>query len=279
MAFSHPDIHVTVLGSGTCVPSLKRSACAVLARTGSETLLFDAGPGTLRRLLEAGTTIFEVTHLFLSHFHPDHSAEVVPFLFATKYPDVSRRKHPLTIVAGKGLSNFYNGLKKVYGDWVVLPTGLLKLIEMDDTRPDTRQLDGVAVSSMPMAHNPESVGFRIETRSGVAMVYSGDTDYTENLVELARGADLFICESALPDDLKVKGHLTPSLAGEVARKAGVSLMVLTHLYPECDLTDIEKECRKTYAGPMKIAHDLMTLELSAGNPKTGEIPMTLPSTK
>jgi len=89
-----------------------------------------------------------------------------------------------------------------------------------------------------MDHNPESVALKIETRSGVSMVYSGDTDYTENLVLLAKGTDLLICESALPDDLKVKGHMTPSLAGEAAQRAGVSMLVLTHLYPECDMTDI-----------------------------------------
>ena len=51
-------ITVTILGSGTCVPSLKRSSCAVLMEVGGERLLFDSGPGTMRRLLEAETSIF-----------------------------------------------------------------------------------------------------------------------------------------------------------------------------------------------------------------------------
>jgi ribonuclease BN (tRNA processing enzyme) len=141
----------------------------------------------------------------------------------------------------------------------------LEFIELDNQALDTRKFDGFTVSSMPMAHNPESVALRIETLSGVSVVYSGDTDYTENLVLLAKGADLLICESALPDDLKVKGHMTPSMAGEIARKAGVSMLVLTHLYPECDMVDIEKECRITYSGPLMTAYDLMTINL---NPKT-----------
>lgn len=265
MAHPKPHISVTILGSGTCVPSLKRSACSVLVRIGKERILLDSGPGTMRRLLEAGTTIFEITHLFLSHFHPDHSGELVPFLFATKYPDVTQRKFSLKILAGKGFIDFYIGLTKVYGDWVALPSGLLEFIELDNRALDTRKFDGFTVSSMPMAHNPESVALRIETLSGVSVVYSGDTDYTENLVLLAKGADLLICESALPDDLKVKGHMTPSLAGEIARKAGVSMLVLTHLYPECDMVDIEKECRITYSGPLMTAYDLMTINL---NPKT-----------
>ncbi|MGD8952490.1 MAG: MBL fold metallo-hydrolase, partial [Desulfobacterales bacterium] len=71
----------------------------------------------------------------------------------------------------------------------------------------------------------------------------------------------FICESALPDALKVDGHLTPSLAGEIATQANVGRLVLTHFYPECDQTDVTKECRKTYAGPLVLARDLMTLKL------------------
>ena len=54
----------TILGSGTCVPSLTRSACAVLVERDEEKLLFDAGPGTMHRLLESGVTIFELGTIF-----------------------------------------------------------------------------------------------------------------------------------------------------------------------------------------------------------------------
>ena len=112
-----------------------------------------------------------------------------------------------------------------------------------------------------MAHNEESIAFRINGPDGSSVVYSGDTDYTENLIELARDADLLICESALPDDMRVNGHLTPSLAGEIATRAGVRKLVLTHFYPECDHADIEQECRKTYNGPLILAEDLMTIDV------------------
>ena len=79
------EISVTILGSGTCVPSLKRSSCSVLMKIKDSLLLFDSGPGTMRRLLEAGTTIFDISHLFYSHLHPDHTGELVSFIFANKY--------------------------------------------------------------------------------------------------------------------------------------------------------------------------------------------------
>jgi len=268
------DLAVTILGSGTCVPSLKRSSCSVLLKVGDANLLFDSGPGTMRRLLEAGITIFDIPFIFYSHLHPDHTGELVNFLFATKYPDANSRTTPLTIIAGRGFSAFYKKLKNVYGNWIELSPGLVNIIELDNTGPDSIRFDDFTVKSLPVEHTDESIAYRINIAGGKSVVYSGDTDFSENLITLAdtdfsenlitlaKDADLLICESALPDELKVKGHLTPSLAGEIAARANVSKLVLTHFYPECDQTDIEKQCRKTWSGPLVLAEDLMNIDLA-----------------
>lgn len=264
MTDQHTELSVTILGSGTCVPSLRRSACSVLIETGGKKLLFDSGPGTMRRLLEIGTSIFDVSHIFYSHFHPDHTGELVPFLFATKYPDATQRKKPLTIVAGKGFIEFFQGLQNVYGTWIELAPGLLRLVEMDNTGRGNRSFDSFQLSTMPVAHRTESIAFRITSPGGFSVVYSGDTDVSENLVALAEKADLFICESAHPDAHKAPGHLTPSLAGDMASRARVRKLVLTHFYPECDRVDIERECRKSYDGPLILAEDLLKIVLGPG---------------
>lgn len=263
MTTSSNDISVTILGSGTCVPSLKRSSCCVLIETGGKKLLFDSGAGTMRRLLETGTKIFDISFIFFSHLHPDHTGELVPFLFATKYPDIERRQKPLTIVAGKGFAGFYNRLKNVYGEWIEFKPGLLNIIELDNRRKDSLDFNAFTVESIPVEHNDESIAYRITGLRGKSVVYSGDTDFSDNLVSLAKNADLLICESALPDELKVPGHLTPSLAGEIATQANVRKLVLIHFYPECDQADIEKQCRKTWSGPLILAEDLMKITIDA----------------
>jgi len=53
------ELSVTILGSGTCVPSLKRSSCSILAKIRDKFLLFDSGAGTMRKLLENGIEIFD----------------------------------------------------------------------------------------------------------------------------------------------------------------------------------------------------------------------------
>jgi len=256
-------ISVIILGSGTCVPSLKRSSCSVLLQIDRAKLLFDSGPGTMRRLLEAGITIFDINYIFYSHFHPDHTAELVPLLFATKYPESHRRKTALTIVAGRGFEDFFSGLKTVYGQWIEPASGLLETMELANNSLDSHQFQDFMVESAPMEHNEESIAYRITGPDGYSVVYSGDTEYSENLITLAKKADLLICESALPDDKGVKGHLTPSLAGEIATQAEVAKLVLTHFYPACDQVDIEQECRKTYSGALVLAEDLMRLEIGS----------------
>ena len=249
---------ITILGSGTCVPQLKRSSCAVLIETGASKIVLDLGPGTLRRLLECGVTIFDLTHVCVSHFHPDHTAELVPLIFATKYPDSKRRQEPLQVIGGDGLLQFYRRLQVAYGDWIRLPRGQLQFKEFDAVSGGTMDFTDFRLNALPVHHRPESVAFRIETIGGTAVVYSGDTDVCDTLVTLAKGADLLICESAMPDEAKVPMHLTPSLAGQIASRAGVRKLVLTHLYPPCDEADIVKQAGNAYKGEVVAAEDLMT---------------------
>ncbi|NNK85580.1 MAG: ribonuclease Z, partial [Desulfobacterales bacterium] len=155
------DLNVTILGSGTCVPSLKRSSCSILLDVNGSKLLFDSGPGTMKRLLEVGTTIFDISFIFYSHLHPDHTGELVTFLFATKYPDENHRTEPLTIIAGHGFSGFYKKLKNVYENWIELSPGVVNIIELDNTGPDSIRFDDFTVKSLPVEHTDESIAYRI----------------------------------------------------------------------------------------------------------------------
>ena len=159
-------------------------------------------------------------------------------------------------------------MRKVYGHWIELQDGILNIIEFDNTAPDRLALKVFDVESMPMEHIESSIGFRITTPDGISVAYTGDTDLCDSAVTLAKNADLLICESALPDGMKVPGHLTPSLAGDIATQAKARQLVLTHFYPECDMIDIEAECRKTYHGPLILAEDLMQIEVSASTSVT-----------
>jgi len=255
---NNESIHITILGSGTCVPSLKRSACSVLLKINNSKILIDSGPGTTRRLLEAGHNINQLSHIFYSHFHPDHISELISIIFSSKYSGL-QRSFPLIITAGHGFLSFYKKLKTVFNNWIEMENMILDEISISGS--GKRIFKDFELATSPTNHNPESIAFRFTNKSGKTVVYSGDTDESDQLEKIAHNADVFICESAMPDHLKVNGHLTPSLAGKIAQKASVKKLVLTHLYPECDETDLIKECQKTYSGHLLIAEDLMQLSV------------------
>jgi len=224
------DVTVTVLGSGTCVPSLARSSCSVLVETGRRKWLIDSGAGTLRRLLEAGSTIGELSYLLYSHLQPGPYRRAGPPALRHQ---VSRRHRPQGSVDGgrrPGFGDFFKRLKNLYGHWIDLGEEFFRIIEMDTAGRDQVTFAGVRVDTAPVEHSPQSIAFRITGPGGRCLVYSGDTDYSESLIELARGADLLICESAFPESLKVRGHLTPAMAGDIAARSGVRRLMLTHFY-------------------------------------------------
>ena len=91
------------------------------------------------------------------------------------------------------------------------------------------------------------------------MVYSGDTDWSDSLIDLARGADLIILEASNP--FKVAGHLTPEEAGRLAEMAGVPRLVLTHIYPPGDAVDLVEEAGRSFTGEITIAEDGLRLDI------------------
>ncbi|MFW5989493.1 MAG: MBL fold metallo-hydrolase [Desulfosudaceae bacterium] len=260
MTVRNSPLRVTILGSGTCVPSLSRSSCAVLLETGPSRIVLDCGPGTMRRLLEAGVWVCDVTHLFFSHFHPDHTGEMASFLFANRYAFSPGRKRPLVLAGGKGWAAFFAACRSVYGQWIELEDDLLQIQEFDTADQDSCDFGNFTVTTGPVTHRPESIAFRLESGNR-SVVYSGDTDYDENLVRLAREADLFICEAAFPDHLKQAGHLTPALAGKMAAAAAARKLVLTHLYPACQKVDLRQQAAVSFSGPVVVAQDLMRFDL------------------
>ena len=111
-----------------------------------------------------------------------------------------------------------------------------------------------------MKHSEGAIGYRFELNDKI-FVYSGDTDFCEGIIALSRNADVLLLECSFPDEMKVKGHLTPSEAGKIASKAEVDRLILTHLYPPCDEVDILEVCRREFDGEIKLAEDLMRVEI------------------
>jgi ribonuclease BN (tRNA processing enzyme) len=250
-------MEVIILGSGTGVPSLKRGSPAALIKGGDQSILLDSGSGTLGKMLRAGVTYKEVDAVLYSHIHPDHVADLVPLIFACKYHEDPRTKD-LRILGGRGFRDYFEGLRNVYGSWIEPETFR---IHIQEVLADDIEIGELRITTLPLEHAPQSVGYRMASPTGRTVVYSGDTDYCPNIVDLARGADLLILECSFPEGQKVKGHLTPVLAGRIAHEAGCTRLVLTHLYPPCDQSDIRGDCQNVFPGEVLLAEDMMCIAI------------------
>jgi ribonuclease BN (tRNA processing enzyme) len=254
-------MELIIVGSGTSVPLPQRASPSIALFIDDQFLLMDIGPGTLRQLAIAGLQFEDIDYICISHFHPDHTADLIHFFFATRYPPILSKRKPFTIVAPKGFNQFLTLLKRAYGNWLDLPDGLMRMEELNIEEMERKEFDKFKITSAPLNHTPHSLGFRIEDSSGKTIVYSGDTGYCEQIVDLARNADLLILESSFPDGEGIQGHLTPSQAGDIATRSEAKRLLLTHFYPECLKTDIEMQCRKTYWGELILATDFMSLSV------------------
>lgn len=250
-------MELIILGSGTAIPLNHRASPSLAIVIEGQLILFDMGPGTLRQLTKAGLNHEDITRIFITHFHPDHTAGLIHFLFVTKSPSIFKKRNPFVIAGARGLKKFINRLQGAYGDWLNLPPEIIKIEELDWHENIIRDYPGFRIIAQPVRHTPESLAYRVEDQQGKSFVYSGDSGFCEGLVDVAKGTDLLVLESSFPDGEEVEGHLTPSQAGRIATLANVKRLVLTHFYPECLATDITAQCRKSYKGKLTLGSDLL----------------------
>jgi ribonuclease BN (tRNA processing enzyme) len=254
-------MELIILGSGTGQPLAERASPSLAILREKQTMLMDMGPGALRQLAHIGIGHDSIGHILISHFHPDHTADLIHFLFATRHPPILEKREPFVITGPHGLKDFLKKLQKAYGKWLSIPPEIMALEELDIQKPEKRAYGDLIIMSQPVAHTPQSLAYRLEGPAGKSLVYSGDTGFCPELVDLARGSDLLILECSFPDEMAVEGHLTPSLAGRIATLAGAKRLLLVHFYPEVLKTDIHKQCRKTYSGELILGRDLLRFHL------------------
>ena len=114
-------MRITILGSGTSVPSLDRNSSGVLVQHNRQNNLFDFGYGNLRQLLNIGLTYHDIDRIFFTHNHPDHMCDLIIFLFGSRSLQAPRMKD-LPIIAGPAFKKFFDGLMEVFKRWLVPAT-------------------------------------------------------------------------------------------------------------------------------------------------------------
>jgi len=251
-------VKLTVLGSGTGWMRLDRSAPGYLVEYEGFNLILDCGPGVFKQFLRLGKSIDEVDGIFVSHYHPDHVADVIPFFFAIRYEMGYKREKPFLFVTSSLFEEFFSHLKRAFNQWVEPPEGKVTWCYVKDK--EEFSLGPFRAKTRKVKHNPESLAIRLEA-GGKVLVYTGDTGFCEEVIEISKGADLLLIECSNSTDVKVEHHLGPYEVADIAERAKVKRVVVTHLYPHSETEDLEGILRKHFSGDVILAKDYLSIEL------------------
>jgi len=246
-------ITLTVLGSGTVAPTPDRTSAAHWVEAGPTRILFDCGAGTLHRAASFDIPWHQVTHVALTHFHPDHWGELPAFLFALRWGIEPRRQDRLTLLGPAGLRDRLEALSAAFGEWIMAPEFDLEIVELEPGSAMPLAED-VLLECCKTPHTDESMAYAVR-HAGRRLVYTGDTGESAKLAGWATDCDLLLCECSLPEDRAVPLHLTPRQAGTLAREGRVRRLVLTHMYPVFGTTDPVAVASQEFSGEITMARD------------------------
>jgi len=270
-------VAVQVLGSGGPELQDKRAMSSYLVwENGKARVLVDAGGGSALRFGESGATMSQLDVILFSHFHVDHSADFPALIKSSWFED---RKRPLPIYGPPGnsfmpsttefVSDFFSdkGVYRYLSElYVPGEQGSYKLQAHDVVADQTPVAafhggDLTAAAARVIHDGVPALAWRVEI-GGKVIAFSGDTDGEgEGLVRVAKNADLFIAHNAAPEGatgVERRLHMPPSVIGQVAAKAKVKRLVLSHrmLRTLGKEEQTEAEIRKRYSGPVTFANDL-----------------------
>jgi ribonuclease BN (tRNA processing enzyme) len=243
-------VRLVVLGCSGGYPGPGRACSGYLLETASARLWIDAGSGTFAEL-QRHCSPEDVSAIVVTHLHADHWTDL-PLAVHTigfMHPEVKRLPvfGPPGFVDACGIT-----LRWRLEDDVFEPREL-----HDGLRA---QVAGAAVEASRVEHGDlETYGLRIAD-NGLTFAYSADSAPCPALAQLARNADLFLCEATRAAG-PMTAHSTPEEAGQLASEAGARRLVLTHLDPEEDPEQARELARTTFDGEVLVAREGLVVEI------------------
>ena len=221
-------MRLTILGQYGPFPAPDGACSGYLLEAGDTRVLLDCGPGVLGRLMRYADPA-ALTAVVLSHLHFDHMSDLLAMRYAL---DFSGRGDKLPLYLPSEPAPVRALLEK----------GPYQLRPMEDTA-----IGGLDFAFLPAVH--PLPGFSIRVSQGPStLLYTGDTNWHEGLTPFARGSQLVVADAALtapmwsPD----AAHMSAAHCGRLAREAGAEALVLSHLRPDVDTTQVLSEARALF---------------------------------
>ncbi|MFW9962452.1 MAG: MBL fold metallo-hydrolase [Candidatus Sifarchaeia archaeon] len=263
---------VVLLGTGTPNPEPLRSGPSLAIIVGYSVYIVDSGPGVVRRLVEAGISPSQMTKLFITHLHSDHTTGYPDIIFT---PGVVGRTEPLEVYGPKGISEMTKHIIAAYEVDVKERLSGLEPADAAGYVVNTHEIqegviyqdENVQVMAFKVDHGSlDSYGYKFVTKERIVVI-SGDTAPSQNLVEMAKGSDILIHEvySAIGLQSRPKEwqhyhssvHTSSYELANIARTARPSILVMYHqlLWGQTE-EGLISEVSEHYTGEVTSGNDL-----------------------
>jgi ribonuclease BN (tRNA processing enzyme) len=255
-------MQVTIVGWAGSFPGPDSPASCYLIEAGGFRLVLDLGNGALGAL-QRYTALTDVDAICLSHLHADHCMDMIGYsVFQNYHPAAPRPRIP--VYGPPGTESRLALAAGSHSD------GMAAAFEFTALAPSTIEIGPLMITTARMRHTVETFGFRIE-HAGNVVAYSADTGPCDELVTLARDADVLLAEASYVDgpNLPADLHLTARQAAQHAARAGAAELVLTHLVAWNDPAASQEQAAAAYDGPLRLASCGLQL-LGAGPARPGE---------
>lgn len=255
---------LTILGAGPAAPNPGGACSGYLLRQGESAVLMDCGSGIAGRVAQH-VPANRLRGVAISHLHPDHYFDLVPLYYMLKFgePRPADVEPRLAVYLPPGGREFLSRLGQHIAD---KPAMLEDVLDICEYGPERKTFIGdLEFTFHPVQHYVLSHAMRVRSAAGKTLVFSSDVGPCPQLIEAARGADLFMCESALLEasqdeaDPAHRGHMSAREAGEAAQAAGARKLLITH-YRSGEQNDVHhlEAARGAFGGPVELAREGQT---------------------
>ncbi len=237
---------LTVLGKYGPYPKGNGACSGYLIEWESNKLLLDCGNGVLSRYFELGYKLEELTGIIISHLHADHISDLLVLKYALQIKmENGKIKKPIPLYCPSTPFKFFEELnyKNVFEIHIIKDK---QCIEFKNLKIDFHLTK----------HSIESYA-TIIVHENKKFIYTGDTAYFKGIEEMVKGASVLLCEGGILEKQKNDKvpHLSVKQACEIAEKAGIKRLILTHIYPENSFIDILEEGNPYYNGILEVAKE------------------------
>ena len=298
-------MQLVFLGTGGSWPSPERNVSSFAVKRGKEVILFDCGEGTQRQLMISSASFMQISKIFISHFHGDHFLGLPGLIQSMALnnreneldiygPEGTEALVEILMDLGYFTPTYPVSVRDVrHGDILEFEEYKVRVVDAEHNVPtlayaleehprpgkfNKKQAlelgipEGPLFSQLQKGQTVEHDGETFtpdmvmgEARRGRKIVYSGDTKPCNNILELAKNADVLIHEATTAVDLEEKaneyGHSSSGQAAELAIKAKVGMLIMTHVSPRYDDASSLEEDAKAIFENSKVADDFYEYEV------------------